>query len=400
MIFGKKNIFISHSSKNKEIAEQLCAYFSRYGLDNKRVFCSSIIGQGVSNGEKLNEAIGAAFSKSHLLIYLLSKDFIDSSYCMEELGVGWYMAQRKKAICFYLVLPDIELSELNGFVNSKIDKFTFVDQDHRDDLGLFAIDVAKALRMRKPSHEVILNANNTFFSSTNAILSEIKTNRENEREAAKRAEERRKQLEIDCKEQVDTIEKLRKTVEENRKEIEELSKVKASAEQKDSRIEALRSEILKEREATQTKLRKKEYDTITSIMSYFGLCSYLAKELYHKFQPDFWIKNIERYIELSKEFGACSYTEMVCSIVYSINGDYSKAYEHLLIYVKEHDLFLDTDFLKKVHIEDDNDMHEIVALVEEKLARKPYGNNAHAQREVIRFINERNKRIREGKGNV
>ena len=94
MIFGKKNIFISHSSKNKEIAEQLCAYFSRYGLDNKRVFCSSIIGQGVSNGEKLNEAIGAAISKSHLLIYLLSKDFIDSSYCMEELGGGWYMSQR------------------------------------------------------------------------------------------------------------------------------------------------------------------------------------------------------------------------------------------------------------------------------------------------------------------
>ena len=92
--------------------------------------------------------------------------------------------------------------------------------------------------------------------------------------------------------------------------------------------------------------------------------------------------------------------ELVCSIVYSLNGDYSKAYEHLILYVREHELYTGVDFLKYVHVEDDNDMHEIVTLVEEKLAKKPYGNYAQAQRDVIRFINERNKRIREGKGNV
>ena len=111
MLFDK-NIFISHSSVNKEIAEHLSAYLIRVGVKEKNIFCSSIMGQGVGNGEKLNAAIGKAIRKSKLIIYLLSHDFINSSYCMEELGVGWYLAQYHKAMCFYLVLPDISLSEL------------------------------------------------------------------------------------------------------------------------------------------------------------------------------------------------------------------------------------------------------------------------------------------------
>ena len=40
-MFCKKNIFISHSSENKEIAEQLCAFITRLGVCENRIFCSS-----------------------------------------------------------------------------------------------------------------------------------------------------------------------------------------------------------------------------------------------------------------------------------------------------------------------------------------------------------------------
>ena len=117
-MFCKKNIFISHSSENKEIAEQLCAFITRLGIKESRIFCSSIVGQGVKNGEKLNDAISVSINKSQVIVYIISRDFIESSYCMEELGIGWYLSQFKKVSCFYLILPVIDLSVLKGFVNS------------------------------------------------------------------------------------------------------------------------------------------------------------------------------------------------------------------------------------------------------------------------------------------
>ena len=40
-MFFNKNVFISHSSANKEIAEHLSAYLIRIGVKEKNIFCSS-----------------------------------------------------------------------------------------------------------------------------------------------------------------------------------------------------------------------------------------------------------------------------------------------------------------------------------------------------------------------
>lgn len=55
-----KKLFISHSSKNKVIANQLISYLERLGLEHKNMFCSSSISQGAKNGEDLNSRIGKA----------------------------------------------------------------------------------------------------------------------------------------------------------------------------------------------------------------------------------------------------------------------------------------------------------------------------------------------------
>ena len=43
-MFQKKYIFISHSSENKEIAEQICSFLSNLGINGNHIFCSSIVG--------------------------------------------------------------------------------------------------------------------------------------------------------------------------------------------------------------------------------------------------------------------------------------------------------------------------------------------------------------------
>ena len=151
-------------------------------LRRKTFFCSSIVGQGVANGEKLNDAIGKAIEKSKLIVFLLSRDFLDSSYCMEELGAGWYLNQHKKgATCFYLVLPDMRLSDLNGFVNSKVDKFSFVDPEQKEELECFALETAKYLRLKKPEHQTIVNARKTFFSAIEKHLGDLISRAENKK---------------------------------------------------------------------------------------------------------------------------------------------------------------------------------------------------------------------------
>ena len=97
---------------------------------------------------------------------------------MEELGVGWYLEQNKKVICYYLVLPDIELSELQGFVNSKIDKFSFINQS---DLGLFAENISKRFFIWKSSFSQVSNSISTFLSAVMQKLSELVENREREK---------------------------------------------------------------------------------------------------------------------------------------------------------------------------------------------------------------------------
>ncbi len=59
MDFQKPTVFISHSSDNSEIAEQLTSLLRNIGISNDQIFCSSVLGQGVNNGEKLNDIIHA-----------------------------------------------------------------------------------------------------------------------------------------------------------------------------------------------------------------------------------------------------------------------------------------------------------------------------------------------------
>ena len=63
-MFSKKNIFISHSSENKEIALQFSAFLAGLGFPRESIFCSSIIGQGIQGNEELNKKISESIKKS------------------------------------------------------------------------------------------------------------------------------------------------------------------------------------------------------------------------------------------------------------------------------------------------------------------------------------------------
>ena len=362
-MFCRNNVFISHSSQNKEIAEQLCAFLTRFGIDERKIFCSSIIGQGVGNGEKLNDVICKAIKKSKLLIYLLSNDFLNSSYCMEELGIGWYLASFKRATCFYLVLPDIDLSELKGFINSKINKFSFVDLEHKEDMGLFAIDVAKKLRIKTPAHQIVLNASKTFFSSSEALLIKTKERRDN----------------------------LKKNDEYKKKEIKDL---KHKLVEKVEIINNLKQQCFALTEEQERKLLREEYRTIIQCYHILGLGEGISKKGYEAINKSFWFIMVNKFETLEKEFGVTnSEMQMLLANIYSANGNLDKAYERLKLCFELKDTNIYPSYLKNVEIDTNNDAQELIEILKKKLTKEPLGIVYDSYKETLDFLEKRKGKI-------
>lgn len=83
-------IFISHSSKEKTITEQMATLFSTgLGIHTDDIFCTSLEGQGVRPGTIDTEEIKRELKNCQVAILLVSTAFRDSCYCNYELGALW-----------------------------------------------------------------------------------------------------------------------------------------------------------------------------------------------------------------------------------------------------------------------------------------------------------------------
>ena len=345
----KKNIFISHSSVNKEIAEQLCSFMVRLGIKEEGIFCSSIIGQGVNNGEKLNEAIGKAISKSTLLVYILSRDFLESSYCMEELGVGWYLSQQKKASCFYLIVPDVDLSDLKGFVNSKIDKFTFIDENHKDELGLFAENICKVLKIKLPKHSAMANIESTFFSATKSLISAT----------------------------VERSGKLQQEREEKAKKVETL----------ETEIERLMKYIDSTCEERNKENKKIEYRTICNHFQHLGFGGGITKKEFKTFNKNFWFDMVNKFEELEMETTCYNDSmEMLLATIYSANGNHKEACKRLKNYIYCHWGLIYPHELENVEITSIDDLQEMIELLQTKIAKTSQGLAYDSYQETLEYL--------------
>ena len=117
-----------------------------------------------------------------------------------------------------MILPDIDLSDLKGFVNSKIDKFSFVDKSHSGDLGLFAENLCEILKIRLPKHSVLVNAENTFISATKASIESIMEKSENIKKEKEKKEKETETLQKEIKRLKENLDTLNKRIQVNHEE--------------------------------------------------------------------------------------------------------------------------------------------------------------------------------------
>ena len=107
-------IFISHRSTDKAVADMLVDFFSGTGISRDAVFCSSLPGNDVR--ENISREIKAALKDSVVNIAILSQDYYQSAYCLNEAGILWYL---DRVPVIPIALPEIDSGNMYGFLDNE-----------------------------------------------------------------------------------------------------------------------------------------------------------------------------------------------------------------------------------------------------------------------------------------
>lgn len=115
-------VFISHRSTDKKVADMIADFFSATGISRDKIFCSSLPGNDIN--EKISTEVKLALKNSSVNIAILSYDYYQSAYCLNEAGVLWY----NDAPVIPIALPEIDSNNMYGFLSSEY-KLRRLDSD-------------------------------------------------------------------------------------------------------------------------------------------------------------------------------------------------------------------------------------------------------------------------------
>lgn len=107
-------IFISHSSKDKDIVEEIIEIIETIGLNSKFIFCSSSEGYGIELGENFLERIKKELDSNTLVVFILSKNFYESPICLCEMGATWV----KTNVHIPILLSPFDFTDIKGVIPS------------------------------------------------------------------------------------------------------------------------------------------------------------------------------------------------------------------------------------------------------------------------------------------
>lgn len=116
-----KRIFISHSSKDKDIMEKFTDSILRLGigLSHEDIFCTSIEEMGIKNGEDIRRHIRENVRSADFSFLMISKNYKASEICLNEMGAVWATDNRVR----YYILPDVDFNEIGWLCDAyKADK--------------------------------------------------------------------------------------------------------------------------------------------------------------------------------------------------------------------------------------------------------------------------------------
>lgn len=141
-------VFVSHRSTDKVIAEMFLDFIVALGFPRDEYFCSSLPGNDVK--EKIPNEVKQAIDGSVVNIVVLSKEYYESAYCLNEAGVIWY----KNALTIPIALPEIKSKDMIGFLDSD---YKIRRLDSSDDVAYIYDSICDICGIKKATTSFFVN---------------------------------------------------------------------------------------------------------------------------------------------------------------------------------------------------------------------------------------------------
>jgi hypothetical protein len=105
-------IFISHSSKDIGIVEEIVDLLGIVGVAPQQIFCSSLPGYSIEFGQDFLQRIKDELNSNVLVIFVLSHSFYSSPVSLCEMGAVWVQTRQHIPI----VVPPLGYDEVRGVI--------------------------------------------------------------------------------------------------------------------------------------------------------------------------------------------------------------------------------------------------------------------------------------------
>lgn len=162
-----KEIFISHSSFDKEIVNDFIDEILMGGLDFSRDQIYSTSADDLKNkpGEDWEKGIKEALCNSKVIIILMTLNYRKSEFCLCELGITWATSSEKNPI--YFIVDPVSFDNVPGVLRTK-EVSKLLDDSHLNSVKDFITDIFK----NKPCtvYEKILQGSSVSLTVTLKVM--------------------------------------------------------------------------------------------------------------------------------------------------------------------------------------------------------------------------------------
>lgn len=156
-------IFISHRTVDGPLADMLRDYLVGAGIPNEYIFCSSLPGNDVKH--IISREVKEKIAYSTINIAILSKDYYESAYCVNEAGIIWLHDQTPAII---IGLPEVTPSNMQGFLNND---YKLRRLDNATDISEIYDTVHNVIHVNQVSFSVITAASQKLIRRYTDYLS-------------------------------------------------------------------------------------------------------------------------------------------------------------------------------------------------------------------------------------
>jgi len=107
-----EKIFISHSSQDASIVEEVIDLLEDMGVKAEQIFCSSFQGYSIKLGEDFLQRIKDELNSNVLVLFMLTPNFYKSPVCLCEMGAAWVKTSKHIPV----IIPPIEYKDIEGVI--------------------------------------------------------------------------------------------------------------------------------------------------------------------------------------------------------------------------------------------------------------------------------------------